>query len=166
MESMVCKHSTWPAKSRFKTTVNVRKVTATILCNIKSIILVDFMPYGMMVTAAAYQAMLQVLNFWHLTSCKHTAKCHTQNNIRLRSQHLRTFLMQISFKLQASTVLTGLNSGAEGLKKQYDITDLACLPEVCCYCMIMLGHILIMLPMPCQTSGTMTLFPTYLTAQT
>jgi hypothetical protein len=54
MESMVCKPFTWPAKSRFKTTVNVRKVKATILCNIRSIILVDFMPYSMMVTAAAY----------------------------------------------------------------------------------------------------------------
>jgi len=37
MESMVCKHSIWSAKSRFKTTVNVRKVMATIFCNIQSI---------------------------------------------------------------------------------------------------------------------------------
>jgi hypothetical protein len=62
MESMVCKHSTWPAKNKFKATVKVGKVMTTISLGIQSIILVDFMPCGMMVTAVAYQRMLELLN--------------------------------------------------------------------------------------------------------
>jgi hypothetical protein len=61
METMLGKHSTSPAKKRFKTTVNMEKVLATILWDIHEIILADFTLRGATVTEVVYPATLQRL---------------------------------------------------------------------------------------------------------
>jgi hypothetical protein len=55
MQTMVWNHSTYSANNRFKATVGIWKVIATINLNICRFILIYFMPCGVMVTAFAYQ---------------------------------------------------------------------------------------------------------------
>jgi hypothetical protein len=57
MQTMVWKHSTLPAKKKFKATVDMGKVIATIFWNICRFILNDFMPCDVMVSAFACQVM-------------------------------------------------------------------------------------------------------------
>jgi hypothetical protein len=57
MQSMVWKHSTLSANNKFKATVGVGKVIATIDWNICKFVLIYFMPCGVMVTAFACQVI-------------------------------------------------------------------------------------------------------------
>jgi len=59
MQTIVWNHFTYSENNKFKATLGIWKVTATISWNICRFILIYFMPCGLMVTAFTYQLILQ-----------------------------------------------------------------------------------------------------------
>jgi hypothetical protein len=61
VKSMSWIHLHSPAKKKFTTVQSPEKVTATVFCNVYRVLLVDFIPHGPTINAAAYQDALKKL---------------------------------------------------------------------------------------------------------
>ena len=51
-QSMEWRHTSSPTKMKFKQTTSTRKITCTVFCDIKGVLLVDFLPQGSTVNAS------------------------------------------------------------------------------------------------------------------
>jgi hypothetical protein len=164
MESRIWKHSIWPAHTKFKRTVSVAKAMTKIFWDIPRIIHIDF-------TLTCYDSDCScvshdIINAWR----KHFSTGDKAAYLRCVAC-LLTYLL--TYSMEQSPWEANRFSGSQAIP--HSVWNLKvhnrfhkCLPsvpiKVCCYCTVMLGHILLTPPQPFWTLGICKIFPIYHTA--